>query len=137
MSFILHSNLHSKSHVLDLELCSVLLEDNRYFPWIFLVPRKNNIKKIIDLNSFDQQQLFLELELAQKVMWNIFQPDQLNVAAIGNKTPQLHVHIIARYQNDPAWPNTVWEYPGKIDYSPLEKEKVIKSLRASFSENSF
>ena len=134
MNFVLHPNLHSKIHVLDLELCSVLLENNKLFPWIFLVPRKNDIKKIIDLSLDEQKKLYIELELAQRVMWNLFYPDQLNVAAIGNKTPQLHIHIIARFEKDLAWPNTVWEFSQKLTYSDEEKTKLIKTLKSAFLE---
>jgi diadenosine tetraphosphate (Ap4A) HIT family hydrolase len=62
-------------------------------------------------------------------MWNEFNPTQLNVAAIGNKTPQLHVHVIARYTHDPAWPGTVWDHPVRSPYSDEEREMTIKDLQ--------
>jgi diadenosine tetraphosphate (Ap4A) HIT family hydrolase len=109
--FILHANLQKKVFVVDLPLCHVLLEDDKHYPWLFLVPRRNGISRIMELSDLDQLQLLKELDLAQKVLWQEFQPTQLNVAAIGNKTAQLHVHVIARYENDPAWPHTVWDHP--------------------------
>lgn len=133
MSFELHPNLAKKSFVIDLPLCRVLLEDEENYPWIFLVPRRANVSKIMDLTSQDQLQLLNELEFAQKILWELFNPTQLNVAAIGNKTPQLHVHVIARNASDPAWPLTVWDHPVRSKYSPDQKEKRIQELKAKFS----
>ncbi len=123
MEFTLHTNLQKKLFVADLPLCRVLLEDDRHYPWLFLVPRRANISRIMDLAPQDQLQLLQELDFAQKVMWEQFQPTQINVAAIGNKTPQLHVHVIARYENDPAWPHTIWDHP--------IREKCDEGLRNS------
>lgn len=134
MSFELHPNLCSKELIIDLPLSRVLFENNIHYPWIFLIPRKNNISKIVDLDLEDQITLTKELHLAQNVIWQEFKPDQLNVAAIGNKTPQLHVHIIARYKNDPAWPGTVWDHPSKEKYADDELAKIVLDLKASFLE---
>lgn len=134
MNFKLHPNLKSKIFIIDLPLCRVLLEDNHYYPWIFLVPRRQSASKIMDLNPNDQLQLLQELDFAQKVIWNIFEPTQINVAAIGNKTPQLHIHIIARYSDDPAWPGTVWEHISNAHYTAEEKEKIIQQLYDNFQQ---
>lgn len=133
MNFKLHPNLMKKPFVIDLELCSVLLEDNQYYPWIFLVPRKNNISKIMDLDLTDQYQLIWEIDKAQKVLCELFTPDQVNVAAIGNKTPQLHIHVIARYTDDPAWPATVWDHEAHKPYPDEAKKKIIHDLANSFN----
>src|ERR1700761_9319879 len=111
MTFKLHPNLSKKIFIIDLPLCRVLMEDEKHYPWFLLVPRLPDISRTIDLPLKDQIQLIQELDLFQKVVWEEFQPTQLNVAAIGNKTPQLHIHIIARYNHDPAWPHTVWDHP--------------------------
>lgn len=111
MPFVLHSNLAKKVFIADLPLCRVLLEDDKYYPWLFLVPRQPAISRMMDLSAPHQLLLHHELDFVQRVMWEEFQPTQLNVAAIGNKTPQLHIHVIARYESDPAWPNTVWDHP--------------------------
>lgn len=133
MTFQLHPNLNAKTFVIDLPLCQVLLEDNRYYPWLFLVPRRENIAKIMDLNTSDQLQLIKELDITQKILWNTFKPTQLNVAAIGNKTPQLHVHVIARNANDPAWPGTVWDHVSSAPYSIEEKEQIVQQLIGDFN----
>ncbi len=136
MYFELHPNLARKIFITDLALCRVLLEDEKNYPWIFLVPRRPNIKKMMDLSPKDQLQLMLELDQAQKIIWECFNPDQVNVAAIGNKTPQLHVHVIGRFSNDPAWPGTVWDHPVRLSCTPEEKEERIQLLASAFSNMS-
>jgi diadenosine tetraphosphate (Ap4A) HIT family hydrolase len=111
------------------------MEDEKHYPWLFLVPKKPNISRIIDLSPRDQQQLLLELDMAQKILWEEFRPDQLNVAAIGNKTPQLHVHVIARKTTDPAWPNTVWDHLVRARYEETEKIATVLRLQAKFEEH--
>ncbi len=132
MEFELHPSLSRKIFIQDLPLCRVLLEDERHYPWIFLVPRRSEVKKMMDLSPQDQLQLMLELDLAQKILWECFTPDQVNVAAIGNKTPQLHVHVIARYSHDPAWPGTVWDHPIRSVYTLEEKKRTIQVLENGF-----
>lgn len=136
MNFELHPNLARKIFICDLPLCRVLLEDEKNYPWIFLVPRLPNIKKMMDLSPKDQLQLMLELDQAQKVIWECFNPEQVNVAAIGNKTPQLHVHVIGRFSNDPAWPGTVWDHPTRSTYNSEEKEERVQLLISSFNNMS-
>jgi len=137
MSFELHPNLQSKAFIIDLPLCRVLLEDESHYPWIFLVPRRDKISRIMDLEPSDQLQLLKELDAAQKILWDIFSPQQLNVAAIGNKTPQLHIHIIARKTDDPAWPHTVWDHPVHNKYTHGEKQKLIEKLSRAFIDADF
>ena len=129
MEFVLHSNLEKKLFIADLPLCRVLLEGEKSYPWIFLVPRRRETARIMDLSASDQLQLLRELDFAQNLMWREFQPTQLNVAAIGNKTPQLHIHVIARYANDPAWPNTVWDHPVRSQYDAGLREARVERLK--------
>lgn len=86
----------------------------------------------MDLEPVDQLQLLKELDLAQKILWDFFDLTQLNVAAIGNKTPQLHIHVIGRRSSDPLWPRTVWDSSEKTLYTPEEKEAVLFKLRTAF-----
>lgn len=116
MDFEIHENFVSKIFLTDLPLCRVLLENERHYPWILLIPRRHNKLKMMDLSLEDQRQLLGEMDLVQNVLWNEFSPSQLNVAAIGNKTPQLHIHVIARFTDDPAWPGTVWDHPVRAAY---------------------
>lgn len=135
MTFTLHPNLQKKLFVADLPLCSLLLEDEQHYPWLLLIPRRPNIVRIMDLPSEEQLQLLQELDLVQRLMWEEFQPTQLNVAAIGNKTPQLHIHVIARYENDPAWPGTVWDHPIRSKYDDNTREARLLSLKQRITKN--
>jgi diadenosine tetraphosphate (Ap4A) HIT family hydrolase len=134
MTFELHPNFASKTFITDLPLSRVFLEDEKNYPWIFLIPRRPTIAKIMDLSLEDQIQLVKELDVAQKIIWEQFKPTQINVAALGNKTPQLHVHVIARYNYDPAWPATVWDHPVRLKYTPEEKENMTKLLKDKFDK---
>lgn len=129
MTFELHPNFSKKIFIADLPLCRVLLEDEKHYPWVFLVPRRADISRMMDLTDADQLLLIKELDLVQKIMWKEFRPTQLNVAAIGNKTPQLHVHVIARNANDPAWPGTVWDHPIRSPYGESLKNSIIARLQ--------
>ena len=129
MAFELVSGLAAKDFVLDLKLCRVLFEDNKYYPWIFLVPMKENVKNMTALTMEERYQLMREIALAEKVMFKLFPCDQDNVAMIGNMTPQLHVHVVCRKNGDPDWPGTVWNSTtGK--YDPAVKQDLIAKIRA-------
>lgn len=130
MPFELHPNLTSKIFLVDLPLCRVLLEDEKHYPWLLLVPRQPHISRIMDLSEIDQLQLIKELDRVQKILWEEFQPTQLNVAAIGNKTPQLHIHVIVRQASDPAWPQTVWDHLVRAPYPEDLKSSRIQRLKA-------
>ncbi len=129
MAFQLVSGLAVKDYVMDLKLCRVLFEDNKYYPWIFLVPMKENTKNMTALSMEERFQLMREIALAEKVMFKLFPCDQDNVAMIGNMTPQLHVHVVCRKQGDPDWPGTVWN-SATAKYEPEEKQKIIAAIAA-------
>jgi hypothetical protein len=82
--------------------------NNRIFPWIILVPERENMVEIFQLTEQDRRMLIDEIALASDVMNKIYSPDKINVAALGNQVAQLHVHIIARFKTDNAWPEPVW-----------------------------
>lgn len=126
--FELVSGLAEKDFIINLRLCSVLFEDNKLYPWIFLVPRKENTKNMTFLTMEERMQLMKEIALCEEVMVEQFKPAQTNVAMIGNKTPQLHVHVIARFEGDPDWPGTVWD-GHREKYSKEEKQKVISDIK--------
>lgn len=131
--FILDSRLQNDGMtVLDLELCRVILVNNALFPWIILVPRIANVREIIDLNADDQTILMKEIALASQVMKDTFSPYKLNIAALGNKVEQLHIHIIARNQDDAAWPDPVFG-KDKVEYIPAQMERYLNLLRDKFN----
>ena len=141
MTFQLITALAQKAFVCDLPFCRVLFEDNADYPWIFLVPRKGGVKSMLDLTTEERLTLMREIEICERAMANLYHPSQTNVAMIGNKTPQLHVHIICRFRGDPYWPDTVWGVPAKrylttIKYQNIERikkeiEKCQKLLSSS------
>ena len=119
--------LKSSHYIGDLKLCSIRLINNQKFPWIILIPKRKGVTDITNLNSKDQLLLMKEVVYCSKLMKKIFKTSKLNVEKIGNIVPQLHIHIIARYQNDSSWPLSVWVVKGKI-YSNLALEKVINKI---------
>lgn len=133
--FELHPQLAKDCYfVCDLSLSSILLMNDSQFPWLIQVPRVDNIKEIIQLDDIQQQQLWKESLFIQRTLQSLYQPDKLNIAALGNMVPQLHVHHIARYTTDLAWPGPVW---GKVDakaYSEHERIRTLDLLGQKFSE---
>jgi diadenosine tetraphosphate (Ap4A) HIT family hydrolase len=109
--FILHPSFINKLFIYDLALCRVLLNDIKECPWIFLIPRRINSSHIHHLSPEDQTSLIKEISFASHIMEQAFPCDRLNIGSIGNITPQLHIHIIARKKSDPYWPDVVWNKP--------------------------
>jgi len=128
MSFELVPALQQKEFVCDLPFCRVLMENNADCPWVFLVPRKEGVKNMLNLTTDERLTLMREIEIVERAMDNLFHPTQTNVAMIGNKTPQLHVHVICRFESDPLWPETVWGQPA-TPYSADKKQAVIQRIR--------
>ena len=105
----LDPRLAADSHpVAALGLCELRLMDDANYPWLVLVPRVAGIRELIDLEAGQRRQLADETDLASRLLRQVFAPDKLNVAALGNMVAQLHVHVIARFEQDPAWPAPVW-----------------------------
>lgn len=118
--------------IIDLALCQVRLHHNGAFPWILLIPRQENLSEIIDLSPPDQLVLMQEIAVSSEIMRDLFRPKKLNVASLGNIVPQLHVHIVARYETDEAWPGPVWNNGVSRAYEADELEKRIDILRKAF-----
>ncbi|MBS0581583.1 MAG: HIT domain-containing protein [Proteobacteria bacterium] len=107
--FELHPRLAADSHFLrDLELSRVLLMDDARFAWLILVPMRSGMRDWIDLAHAEQHRLLDEVERCSRALRACVRPDKLNVAALGNMVPQLHVHVVARHVGDAAWPKPVW-----------------------------
>ena len=114
------------------KLCHVLLMRDANYPWCVLVPDRDGMTEIFDLSEEDQDQLKLESNRLLKFLKSEFKADKMNVAALGNVVPQLHIHHIVRYKTDIAWPTPVWgAFPAKT-YSDKELKKRIKSLIEGF-----
>lgn len=108
-AFALHPRLAADTRCLaDWPLCRLLLMNDARYPWCILVPRRDGIREIHDLPPADQHRLLDESSRLGAAMMQAFGGHKLNVAALGNLVPQLHVHHIVRYDTDPAWPAPVW-----------------------------
>jgi diadenosine tetraphosphate (Ap4A) HIT family hydrolase len=125
----LHPQLGEDTHpVASWPLCELRLMDDANHPWLVLVPRVEGAVEIVDLDAEQQQQLMHEIARASRLL-QAFRPHKLNVAALGNIVPQLHVHVIARYEHDIAWPKPVWGMAAAQPYPPEMLVERISRLR--------
>ena len=123
--------IKSSHHIIDLKLCSIRLHDNSKFPWVILIPKRNKITDMSDLNSKDQILLMKEIVYVSKVIKKLFKTTKLNIEKIGNIVPQLHIHIIARSKKDSSWPLSVWVVKSK-NYSKVSLMKILKKVMGEF-----
>lgn len=130
--FELHPQLAADTHpVGDLALCRVLLMDDAHWPWAILVPRRAAVREIFELGEDDQAQLLRESSLVAQRMAGLFGADKMNVAALGNVVPQLHIHHIARHRGDPAWPKPVWGQLPRRPYDAAAARATVARLAAA------
>jgi diadenosine tetraphosphate (Ap4A) HIT family hydrolase len=130
----IHPQLRNDCLVLGrLDLCYVLLMLDANYPWCILVPDREAVTEIHQLNEADQQQLMRESVLLSRALENVFSPDKLNIAALGNIVPQCHVHHIVRYRTDAAWPAPVWGRVPVKEYSDDALERTIDVLKQALS----
>lgn len=128
---ILHPQLQQDCFVLgSFELSLLLLCNDAQYPWCILVPQRQNISEIHHLSAVEQQQLIIESSQLATVMQQSFNADKMNIAALGNMVPQLHIHHIARFQHDIAWPKPVWGLFPAQPYDEEELEIVTTILKA-------
>ena len=107
--FQLHERLAADTaEVTALRLCRVLLMRDTRYPWLILVPERADITEIHLMQSAYRMQLMAEIVAASEVVAELFQPDKINVGALGNLVPQSHVHVLGRRRDDQAWPGPVW-----------------------------
>ena len=129
MSFELHPQLAADCFtVTDLPLCRVLMLNESRYPWFILVPRRAEVREIHHLSAADQQQLWQESAQFSQLLEDQFQPDKLNVATLGNMVPQLHIHHIARYKDDAAWPAPVWGKFTPLAYGTAERDERLRLI---------
>jgi diadenosine tetraphosphate (Ap4A) HIT family hydrolase len=113
----------------DLPLSKVLVIKDANYPWLMLVPRRPEKVEIIDLDEVEQAQLMAEVSRAARALKEITKCDKLNIAALGNMVPQLHVHVIARRTGDAAWPRPVWGVVPPLAHDAAEVQHFISALR--------
>lgn len=128
--FTLHPQLEKDTHLIgDLPLSRLLLMNDVQYPWVIQVPMRDGIREAIDLSESDQQQLWLESLHICRVMKQVFAPDKLNVAALGNMVPQLHVHHVARFETDIAWPKPIWGLHAAVPYDDSQLKTRLDALQ--------
>lgn len=126
----LHPQLDQDAGVVsDLPLSRLLLMNDANYPWLLLVPRRAGASEIVDLDDADQRQLMSEIAAVSRALKALTGCDKLNVAALGNAVPQLHVHIIARRRDDPAWPRPVWGVRPALARDAGAAEQLAAALR--------
>ncbi len=119
--------------VTDLPLSTLRLARDARFPWLILVPRRAGLAEIIDLEEADRAALFAEITLVSRALRAATRCDKLNVAALGNQVRQLHVHVIARFATDEAWPAPVWGRGSPVAYDAAARDRLVADLLAHLS----
>ena len=118
-AFALDPRLDADTYPLGrLALSRLLLMNDARYPWLILVPERADLAEIIDLSETEQILLMREITLASQVLRKLFDPDKLNIGALGNRVRQLHVHVLARFVSDAAWPGPVWGVGEAQAYPP-------------------
>jgi diadenosine tetraphosphate (Ap4A) HIT family hydrolase len=126
--FRLHPQLEQDCITLGrFELCRLLMMNDSLYPWFILVPEKPDVTEIYQLNRDDQIQLIDESSFLAKNLSELFLADKMNIGAIGNLVPQLHIHHIVRYKTDKVWPSAIWGKSEKIPYTEkqITNQKIL------------
>lgn len=112
------------------ELSRLLLMNDANYPWFILVPEREDVREVHQLADVDRRQLWEESASLSRALEKGFAPEKLNIAALGNQVPQLHVHHVVRYRHDPAWPNPVWGRAPAKPYYSAEVDKLHKLMQS-------
>lgn len=127
--FELHSRLAADAaFVADWKLCRVLLMNDARYPWLILVPRRNDVAEIFELAPEDREMLMAEIAFASERLKHYTHAAKINVGALGNLVPQLHIHIVARNPGDAAWPGPVWGNGSAEPYSANAVETLVREF---------
>lgn len=122
--------------LIDWPLSKILLKNNTLYPWLILVPRQHDLTEITQLSQKNSYQLMDEIHRLSTIMEDIFEPDKINIGALGNQVPQFHMHVIARFKTDPLWPQSVWQ--ASLDEQPyMAPDALILRLKACLSSETF
>lgn len=111
------------------ELCDVLLMNDDRYPWVILVPRRGNVREIHQLSEAEQQRLLQESSFVSQAMTQLFSAHKMNIAALGNMVEQLHLHHVARFTTDFAWPKPVWGIGDAVPYSDVAAKAMLSQLK--------
>ena len=134
VSFVIDSQLKQTSYPLtSLDVCDLRLVDDQRWPWLLIIPRVPHAVELIDITPDLRAQVWLEIDHVGRVMRDQVSPHKLNIAALGNQVRQLHVHCIARFPEDEAWPNPVWGVGDSVPYDSELLNSRLNALRDAFS----
>lgn len=136
--FELHSQLAADTFTIaqsDLNL--LLLMNDQNYPWFILVPKVADVREVFQLPQSDQHQLTEESSALSETLVDSLNAHKINIAALGNMVPQLHIHHIARYREDPAWPKPVWGLLPSAPYKDDKKAQLIETLKSSTLDRYF
>lgn len=131
-NFKLHQQLAKDTITLGhYPLCRLLLAKDGNYPWLILVPQVDQITEFHHLSPAQQAQFLVESNEISKFLVDELQADKINIAAIGNMVPQLHIHHVARYKTDPSWPKPIWGQLPAIERSEQETARLIKVITSA------
>ena len=134
--FVLDERLQNDTILIGrLPLCQVLLMNDKRYPWVILVPARNDVFETYHLSESDRTQLMKESAMVTEKMADHYSSKSMNVAALGNVVPQFHMHHVVRKENDPAWPGPVWGHSPAEQYSADELEARVKDLQSLFAQH--
>lgn len=129
--FVLDTRLHEDTWLIgDFPLCRLLLSNDSNYPWFILVPRREGISELFQLDDRDQQLMWSETTDLAGLLKGLFGADKMNVATLGNVVSQLHMHVIVRYQTDAAWPGPVWGKHSAKPYTQAEVDVIRGKLKS-------
>jgi diadenosine tetraphosphate (Ap4A) HIT family hydrolase len=131
MNFLLHPRLEADAaFVADWPLCRTLLMNDARYPWLILVPRRADVTEIMELTAAERTLLVEEMARAGEAVRTLAGVAKLNIGALGNLVPQLHVHVVGRRPGDPAWPGPVWGHSPAVPYEPAARDALITLVRS-------
>ena len=127
--FELHARLADDTLIVgEFELCQLLIHKDANYPWFILVPKRPKVTEVYHLSEQDRMQLMKESCMLAEALVDVFSPDKINIATLGNMVPQLHIHHVVRYTIDVAWPHPIWGAMSAKDYPQTELEHRIESV---------
>ena len=135
MKFTLHYRLQEDTvEIIRIKLSRVLLMNDSSFPWIVLVPEREGVQEVYELNSEDRFVLIEEIAAASEIIRQLYRPDKINIGALGNLVPQLHIHVIGRFRTDRAWPDPAWGSGPARPYQAETLETVCAGIQKAFQQ---
>jgi len=133
--FELHPQLEKDCIFLgQFELCTLLLMNDSNYPWFILVPEREGLQEIYELDDDDQKLFMKESGFLSRILKHYFHADKINIAALGNVVPQLHIHHIARYTDDIAWPAPIWGANPSVPYTEDQLEKILDVINKAMDD---